>query len=485
MEKSYLSPNQFHTTGSSPTSSVFDLPIQNHSPLRRNDDEGSSARLTDNGNAAFIVISGGTGCNSLCSAFGQSTCYVLPVSDDGGSSSEIIRVIGNHFLLGDVRSRLIRLIPQAPENSPLAAIRALLSHRLSGNSSQHEARDEWRSIVEGNSKLWQGIPPDRKETIRGFLVHFESLVLKRAQKNFSFQNGSVGNYLLAAAQDFFRSLPSAIFLFSSITNSQANILPVLITNHTVTIAAELEDSSTIVGQCSISHPMSANEHLDGEMDASFDPDVLDDERLLPVRNRSYAKLSGTDNEYEPLPSPISRLYYINPYGHEIQPYPNPEFLAQLSSRDVLVYSCGSLWTSVMPCLALRGVGAAIARSKSLRAKVLLLNSKNDRETHGLDGLGYIQAIVGTLRRQCLPRDARGDLAVVSKTEEYPHSAFITHLAYLRGSMVPVDVEKIHAIGVKCIAIESGIVGTEVVPQFTALSVQKALSTISQEKPLDI
>lgn len=42
---------------------------------------------------SFLVVSGGTGCNSICSAFG-SACYVLPVSDDGGSSSEIIRVLG-------------------------------------------------------------------------------------------------------------------------------------------------------------------------------------------------------------------------------------------------------------------------------------------------------------------------------------------------------------------------------------------------------
>ena len=67
---------------------------------------------------------------------------------------------------------------------------------------------------------------------------------------------SIGNYFLSAAQIFFRSLPSAIFLFSSITNSQvsstgagvpvtltpptqADIIPVIVTNHTVTIAAEL------------------------------------------------------------------------------------------------------------------------------------------------------------------------------------------------------------------------------------------------------
>ena len=43
---------------------------------------------------SYIVISGGTGCNAICSAFEGNTCYVLPVSDNGGSSSEIIRVLG-------------------------------------------------------------------------------------------------------------------------------------------------------------------------------------------------------------------------------------------------------------------------------------------------------------------------------------------------------------------------------------------------------
>ena len=73
---------------------------------------------------------------------------------------------------------------------------------------------------------------------------------------------------------------------------------------------------------------------------------------------------------------------------EIHPSPNPEFLSNLASKNVLVYSCGSLWTrcgtcshalarsdlkicSIIPCLALKGVAAAIARSSTLRVKVLL------------------------------------------------------------------------------------------------------------------
>lgn len=38
------------------------------------------------------------------------------------------------------------------------------------------------------------------------------------------------------------------------------------------------------------------------------------------------------------------LYYINAYGSEIHPTPNPDYITNMSLNDVLVYSCGSLWT---------------------------------------------------------------------------------------------------------------------------------------------
>ena len=102
---SYFELTPRRTSGiDTPGSSVFDLPTQ---PQRPNDPSPSSgfqmpshgpkkeigALSSEDDSPSFIVISGGTGCNSICSAFGNA-CYVLPVSDDGGSSSEIIRVIG-------------------------------------------------------------------------------------------------------------------------------------------------------------------------------------------------------------------------------------------------------------------------------------------------------------------------------------------------------------------------------------------------------
>jgi len=38
------------------------------------------------------------------------------------------------------------------------------------------------------------------------------------------------------------------------------------------------------------------------------------------------------------------VFYINGYGMEIHPSPNPDYIAGLADKDVLVYSCGSLWT---------------------------------------------------------------------------------------------------------------------------------------------
>ncbi|KAI0726018.1 UPF0052-domain-containing protein [Fomitopsis betulina] len=463
----------------SPSSSVFDLPTQHRTANQRPAHIPASNTFSDAAGhrqnpSSFLVISGGTGCNSICAAFGGNACYVLPVSDDGGSSSEIIRVLGGPSI-GDIRSRLVRLIPPAPPMSSLDRIRNLLAYRLPVERSEREARDEWRDIVEGRSPLWAGIPNDRKEMVRGFLVHFESEVLKRAHKSFSFVNGSIGNYFLSAAQIFFRSLPSAIFLFSSITNSQANIIPVIVTNHTVTIAAELDNGGKLVGQCEISHPVarapSINVLSSDDADLHSPADGIDGV-LSPKTNVMFQ--AHDKAEYQPLGARISRLYYINAYGSEIHPSPNPDFLANMALNDVLVYSCGSLWTSIIPCLALKGVASAIARSRSLRAKVLLLNSKNDRETDGYTAVDYIKTIVRTLNESHHSPSYSG-LGRANTT--YPISAFITHLVYLQGTTVEVDEAEIIELGVECVQVKGMLDDKSDVPQFDADCVRSAMRRI--------
>ena len=139
------------------------------------------------------------------------------------------------------------------------ALQKLLAYRLPMGGPIKEIKQEWMEIIEGKHRLWRGIDSERRECVRGFLVQFHSDILHRAHRNFNFRGGSIGNFFLVAMQRFFRSIQSAIFLFSALTDISSvlpgcYVVPAINTNKTTTIAAKLTDGKTLVGQCEISHP---------------------------------------------------------------------------------------------------------------------------------------------------------------------------------------------------------------------------------------
>ena len=61
----------------------------------------------------LVVFSGGTAANNLVDVFSEiaekrqnSLSYIIPISDNGGSSSELIRVFGGPGI-GDIRSTFL------------------------------------------------------------------------------------------------------------------------------------------------------------------------------------------------------------------------------------------------------------------------------------------------------------------------------------------------------------------------------------------
>jgi hypothetical protein len=103
-----------------------------------------------------VVFSGGTAMNSVASKFQALTTHVthiLPVSDDGGSTAEIVRVLGGPAV-GDIRSRCLRLADSSDNES--RAVARLLAHRLHSTDAL-EAKREWMEIVEGESCLWNEV----------------------------------------------------------------------------------------------------------------------------------------------------------------------------------------------------------------------------------------------------------------------------------------------------------------------------------------
>lgn len=127
-----------------------------------------------------LILSGGTGYNDLVSATLPSpTTYVLPISDNGGSSSEIIRCFGGPSI-GDIRSRLVRLIPSEVISNGDAmgtggneALRNLLSYRLPVDSSEDEILEEWKEVIAGSHEIWEGVDEVRGSIVRGESNRYE------------------------------------------------------------------------------------------------------------------------------------------------------------------------------------------------------------------------------------------------------------------------------------------------------------------------
>ena len=178
------------------------------------------------GQPDVCLFSGGTAMNSLAAALSSLSpriAHILPVSDDGGSTAEIVRVLGGPAV-GDIRSRCLRL---SDVSTPEAvAVKKLLQHRLP--KDRDEARAAWAPIVEGTDPLWDGIESPY-HTIRAFLIHFHTQILIHASDDFDWSNGSVGNFFFAGARLFLNSLNAAIFLYSRVCGlaPETAVLPVI------------------------------------------------------------------------------------------------------------------------------------------------------------------------------------------------------------------------------------------------------------------
>ncbi|KAI3319572.1 UPF0052-domain-containing protein [Xylariaceae sp. AK1471] len=428
----------------------------------------------------IVVFGGGTATNSLVDVFESlresrkcSLKYIIPISDNGGSSSELIRVFGGPGI-GDVRSRLVRLIPNSKTDAERASIKELFNHRLSSDPLQ--ARTEWLDIVEGRHKLWTDISSEKRELIRSIFNHMNMEIVKRARPSsvFNFAKASIGNLFLTGARLFTGSLESAIYLLSNICAIPSTVatLPAINSNFTHHISAGLADGSRITGQNAISHPSAPTSlpdagdaaplaaaptttarapHDDAETEAH---DRIEDATLpgsLPSLRKQYIEFSKVAAGSDDLPARIERIWYINPYGHEIWPLANPKVVSALEQARAVIYSIGSLYTSLVPSLVLRGVGRAIADS-GVRHKILVLNSTLDRETgpsaHPLTATDFVHAIARA------GAESQGHFDTARGTEGVGGvRRYVTHLLYLEGDGVPkVNKIELAALGVDSIRV---------------------------------
>ena len=370
--------------------------------------------------------------------------------------------------------RLVRLIP-----SNESAIYALLNHRLS--KSREQAYSDWQDIVAGTSPLWIPISPDTRELLRSMLNHVNFEIIKRARppvSTFNFSSASMGNLFLTGARLFTGSFESAIHLLALICRilpEKMEVIPAINSNFSHHISAGLCDGTVITGQNAISHPsepaafptdnqvplvcmqdsshsVQTSKHARSNHSTLIETgDASAEDANFPgslhVLRKAEISFSKSPDTEESLTSRIERIWYINPYGQEMSPAANPKAVAVIKNAEALIYSIGSLYTSIVPCLILRGIGEAIVSSTCVKQKILIVNGSNDRETgpktDPMDAVNFVAAIARA------GEESRGYRDRIPSVDTW--IKYITHLIYLEGEGAPkVDKTALNAAGIDCI-----------------------------------
>lgn len=424
------------------------------------------------------------------------------------------------ILPSDHPGRLVRLIPEPKPgqdpNPEAIAIRTLFNYRLP--SDCNTARLEWLDILESTHRIWLDISTPKKELIRSFfnVVNLEIVKRLRPSSRFDFTNASVGNLFLTgyvpggagmyiyssckltetSARLFTGSLESAIYMLSSVcaVPASVSVLPAINSNFAHHISAGLQNGHVITGQNNISHPsettslrglepsalspihrtrpVSADEEADKIEDANM-PGTLPDLRKKMIKFSKTAAVKGDDD----LPARIARLWYINPYGQEIRLPPNPRVLEALATSSVIVYSIGSLYTSIVPSLVLKHIGLAIG-NPAMRSKVLILNATNDRETGPSTDPYSALDFVAAIARACT--ESMHGAGAVPEPDEY--ARFVTHVIYAEGPASPRVVrDEFDRLGITVYKIPGRTVDGEL--RYDGESLKSALSLVIGRRDL--
>jgi len=295
---------------------------------------------------------------------------------------------------------------------------------------------------------------------RSILSHLHLEILKRSRpptSTFNYQSASIGNLFLTGARLFSGSFESAIYLLAimgGVDESKTAVLPAIISNFSHHISAGLADGTIITGQNAISHPSQPtalnDRSAEQPAEISVKADTTIEDANLPgsLSTLRQPNIAFSKESEEPLPARIKRIWYINPYGQEMRPLPNPKAVEAIDAAEAVIYSIGSLYTSIVPSLILQGIGASISREGGPRFKILLLNGSRDRETGGFSAADFVAAIAraGEESRGQTFEDGRD-------VEEGLWSRYVTHLIHLDGDGVPrVDKEELARGGVETVRL---------------------------------
>lgn len=341
----------------------------------------------------LLFFSGGSALNDISRAlkhYTHNSMHLITPFDSGGSS-QVLREEFDMPAVGDLRSRLMALADETVLGQP--DIFRLFTYRFDAASSAETLQTEFAELLSGRHALMQAVSQPMRSLILTQLKHFEA----HRSADFCFAGASVGNLILAGgylAND--RALEPVLFLMSKMVAVKGTVRSIIDRN--LDLGAELADGTVIYGQRNL-----------------------------------------TGKEVAPISAPISELFLVE-NGQRVMrevvklPKRNRKLIKE---ADLICYSPGSLYTSVLANLLPQGTGRAIARRQV--PKVYMPSLGTDPECPGMTLADQVDALLQVLRQ-----DAGA---------ECPAEALISVVLCDESRYDAEDVQRIEqAYGVACVFV---------------------------------
>lgn len=300
----------------------------------------------------LLFFSGGTALNDVSRCLKRYThnSIHLVTPFDSGGSSQGLRLAFDMPAIGDLRSRLMALADETVLGHP--DVFRLFTHRFDKQAGQDELTGELEAMIAGIHPLIGVIEQPMRTLIQNQLGMFR----KSCPKSFDLRGASIGNLILAGGYlNQNQQLEPIIFLVAKLVGVLGTVKAV--SDDNLHLAAVLEDGTLTVGQ-----------HL----------------------------LTG--KEIAPLTSPIREIYLnqgLNERAPAVSVFPERN-TALVQSADMICYSPGSFYTSLIASLLPRGVGRSVA-SRTV-PKVYVPSLGNDPEAQNLTIAGRVRILLNYLRK---------------------------------------------------------------------------------------
>ena len=302
----------------------------------------------------MLFFSGGSALNEtsrVLKKFTHNSIHLVTPFDSGGSSA-ILRKAFNMPAVGDLRSRMMALADETISGNP--EIFKLFAYRLSKDASKEELYEKLKKMALGKEARVMAI----KNPMRKLIMNHLDMFIKIMPSDFDLRGASIGNLILSAGYlHHNHKLDPVLFMFSKLVNVLGQVHVTV--NDRLHLGARLEDGRIIHGQ-----------HL----------------------------LTG--KEAHKIDSPIDDFYLIEELGSEKKSHAvlQKKKKKLILQSDLICYSPGSFYTSLIANLLPKGVGQAI--EECVCPKVYVPSLGKDPERLGLSIDHSIFKLLSYLKRDC-------------------------------------------------------------------------------------